>query len=84
MVRWTNLIRGAISFAAREKLDNLCFLINCNLQRLDITLWVMVRSSKSWKVYSKALAGTLLELFGATTGILCWRKIQRQASSANE
>ncbi|MBC5830764.1 pyruvate dehydrogenase (acetyl-transferring), homodimeric type [Vibrio metschnikovii] len=27
--------RGAISFAARERLDNLCFLINCNLQRLD-------------------------------------------------
>ncbi|GGB63003.1 pyruvate dehydrogenase (acetyl-transferring), homodimeric type [Shewanella inventionis] len=27
--------RGAISFASREKLDNLCFLINCNLQRLD-------------------------------------------------
>ncbi|CSA98739.1 Pyruvate dehydrogenase E1 component [Vibrio cholerae] len=27
--------RGAISFAARENLDNLCFLINCNLQRLD-------------------------------------------------
>ena len=27
--------RGAISFAAREKLDNLCFVINCNLQRLD-------------------------------------------------
>ncbi|WP_375751283.1 pyruvate dehydrogenase (acetyl-transferring), homodimeric type [Vibrio sp. HN007] len=27
--------RGAISFAAREQLDNLCFVINCNLQRLD-------------------------------------------------
>ncbi|AWX15253.1 pyruvate dehydrogenase (acetyl-transferring), homodimeric type [Mergibacter septicus] len=27
--------RGAISFAAREKLDNLVFVINCNLQRLD-------------------------------------------------
>ncbi|WED22360.1 pyruvate dehydrogenase (acetyl-transferring), homodimeric type [Vibrio sp. JC009] len=27
--------RGAISFAAREHLDNLCFTINCNLQRLD-------------------------------------------------
>ncbi len=26
---------GAISLAAREKLDNLCFVINCNLQRLD-------------------------------------------------
>lgn len=27
--------RGSLSFAAREKLDNLCFVINCNLQRLD-------------------------------------------------
>ncbi|MAE60218.1 MAG: pyruvate dehydrogenase (acetyl-transferring), homodimeric type [Planctomycetaceae bacterium] len=27
--------RGAISLAAREKLDNLIFVINCNLQRLD-------------------------------------------------
>ena len=27
--------RGSLSFASREKLDNLCFLINCNLQRLD-------------------------------------------------
>jgi pyruvate dehydrogenase E1 component len=26
---------GAISLAAREKLDNLLFVINCNLQRLD-------------------------------------------------
>ncbi|RMF24349.1 MAG: pyruvate dehydrogenase (acetyl-transferring), homodimeric type [Deltaproteobacteria bacterium] len=27
--------RGAISVAAREQLDNLVFVINCNLQRLD-------------------------------------------------
>jgi pyruvate dehydrogenase E1 component len=27
--------RGAIALAAREKLDNLIFVINCNLQRLD-------------------------------------------------
>ena len=26
---------GAISKASREKLDNLIFVINCNLQRLD-------------------------------------------------
>src|SRR5690349_79551 len=26
---------GAISMAAREKLDNLVFIVNCNLQRLD-------------------------------------------------
>ncbi|MED6313518.1 MAG: pyruvate dehydrogenase (acetyl-transferring), homodimeric type, partial [Verrucomicrobiota bacterium] len=27
--------RGALAFASRERLNNLCFLINCNLQRLD-------------------------------------------------
>lgn len=27
--------RGAIAIAAREKLDNLVFVVNCNLQRLD-------------------------------------------------
>lgn len=27
--------RGGLAFAAREKLDNLVFVINCNLQRLD-------------------------------------------------
>ncbi|WP_395480224.1 pyruvate dehydrogenase (acetyl-transferring), homodimeric type [Candidatus Curculioniphilus buchneri] len=27
--------KGAITIAAREKLDNLVFIINCNLQRLD-------------------------------------------------
>jgi pyruvate dehydrogenase E1 component len=26
---------GSISLAGREKLDNLCFVVNCNLQRLD-------------------------------------------------
>jgi pyruvate dehydrogenase E1 component len=26
---------GALTLASREKLDNLCFIINCNLQRLD-------------------------------------------------
>ncbi len=28
-------VRGAIAIAAREELDNLTFVINCNLQRLD-------------------------------------------------
>jgi pyruvate dehydrogenase E1 component len=28
-------VRGAISLAARDELDNLTFVINCNLQRLD-------------------------------------------------
>lgn len=31
--------KGAITVAAREKLDNLVFVINCNLQRLDGPVW---------------------------------------------
>ena len=38
---------GAISLAAREKLDNLIFVINCNLQRLDGP------SQRKWKNYSR-------------------------------
>ena len=35
-VRWTSRNSTAgLSLAAREKLDNLTFIINCNLQRLD-------------------------------------------------
>ncbi len=30
---------GALNIAAREKLDNLIFIINCNLQRLDGPVW---------------------------------------------
>lgn len=30
--------RGALQIAAREKLDNLVFVVNCNLQRLDSTV----------------------------------------------
>ena len=34
--RWTSPSRcGAIGLAAREELDNLTFVVNCNLQRLD-------------------------------------------------
>ena len=29
---------AALTLAAREKLDNLVFVVNCNLQRLDLSL----------------------------------------------
>ncbi len=35
-MKWTSpRAKGAIGLAARENLDNLIFVINCNLQRLD-------------------------------------------------
>jgi pyruvate dehydrogenase E1 component len=33
--RWTRSSRGALQLAANEELDNLTFVVNCNLQRLD-------------------------------------------------
>ena len=44
--------------AGRENLDNLIFVINCNLQRLDGPVRGNGRSSRSWKACSAAPAGT--------------------------
>ena len=48
---------GAIHLAAREKLDNLIFVINCNLQRLDGPVPETAKSSRNWKASSGAQVG---------------------------
>ena len=48
---------GAISIAAREKLDNLIFVINCNLQRLMGRSAATAASSRNWSAISGAPAG---------------------------
>ena len=49
---------GAIAMAGREKLDNLIFVINCNLQRLDGPVAATARSSRNSRAISAARAGT--------------------------
>jgi pyruvate dehydrogenase E1 component len=49
---------GAISLGAREKLDNLIFVVNCNLQRLDDRCAGTSGSSMSWKACSVERDGT--------------------------
>ena len=49
---------GAIGLAAREELDNLVFIVNCNLQRLDGPVRVTVKSSKNLKANSKRRLGS--------------------------
>ena len=49
---------GAIGLAAREGLDNLIFVVNCNLQRLDGPCAVTEKLCKSWKVNSAGRGGT--------------------------
>ena len=64
---------GAIALAGREGLDNLIFVVNCNLQRLDgpvrgngkiIQELEGVFRGAGWNVIKTAS--------GAATGIRCW------------
>jgi pyruvate dehydrogenase E1 component len=52
---------GAISLGGRERLDNLIFVINCNLQRLDGPV-------RGWRACSAARAGTSSSSSGAPAG----------------
>ena len=49
---------AAISLAGRERLDNLIFVVNCNLQRLDGPCAATARSSRNSKARSARRAGT--------------------------
>jgi pyruvate dehydrogenase E1 component len=49
---------GALTMPVREKLDNLIFVINCNLQRLDGPVRGNGKSFKNWKLHFWAPAGT--------------------------
>jgi pyruvate dehydrogenase complex dehydrogenase (E1) component len=59
---------GAIRIAAREELDNLTWVINCNLQQLD---GATARSSRSSRPTSAAPAGTSSRSCGARAGTSC-------------
>lgn len=48
---------GAIGMAGREKLNNLVFVINCNLQRLMALCVAMAKSSKNSNPNSVAQVG---------------------------
>ncbi|MGA4815053.1 hypothetical protein ACPA9J_05670 [Pseudomonas aeruginosa] len=64
-------ILGAISLAGREKLDNLIFVINCNLQRSTARSAATPRSSRNWKACSAAPSGTSTRSSGVASGTRC-------------
>jgi pyruvate dehydrogenase E1 component len=49
---------AGLSIAAREKLDNLVIVVNCNLQRSTARCAATPRSCRSWRACSRAPAGT--------------------------
>ena len=74
---------GAITLASREKLDNLIFVVNCNLQRLDGPVRGNGSESfKSWSRRSAARDGTLLRCSGAASGTRFWSATRKACSSS--
>lgn len=63
---------GAIGLAARENLDNLIFVVNCNLQRLMDRSVATARLFKNLKVNSAVLVGTSSSCYGAASGTSSW------------
>jgi hypothetical protein len=61
--------------AGREKLGNLIFVINCNLQATDeVGAWQWV--SGAGRCLSRSGLGDLKRWFGGASGTLCWPKIE--------
>ncbi len=63
---------GAIALAGREKLDNLIFVVNCNLQRLDGPVRGNAKIIQNSKACSVAPNGTSPKSSGAVSGTHCW------------
>ena len=64
---------GAIGLAAREQLDNLIFVINCNLQRLDGPVRGNGKIIQELEGEFRGSGWNVIKLSGAATGIRCWR-----------
>ena len=61
---------GALSVATREGLNNLKFVVNCNLQRLDGPVRGNGKVIQELEAVFREPAGTLSKSFGDPSGIL--------------
>ena len=60
---------GSITLASREKLDNLIFVVNCNLQRLDGPVRGNGKINfRNWRRFSAEQVGMSSRLCGVPTG----------------
>lgn len=65
---------GAIGLAAREELDNLTFVVNCNLQQLDGPVRGNGKIIQELESFFRGAAGTSSRSSGAATGTRCSRR----------
>jgi pyruvate dehydrogenase E1 component len=69
---------GAITLAAREQLDNLIFVINCNLQRLDGPVRGNGKIIQELEAAFRGAGWNAIKvIWGAMTGTRCWPRTIR-------
>ncbi len=66
---------GAFSIATREKLDNLIFVINCNLQRLDGPVRGNGKIIQELEGVFRGAGWNVIKVIWGGAGILCLQKI---------
>ncbi len=73
---------GAITLAAREKLDNLTFVINCNLQRLDGPVRGNGQIIQELEALFRGAGWNVIKVLWGTEWDACWRATRRPAGHA--
>jgi len=67
--KWTTGVSGGPHACRAERLDNLTFVINCNLQRLDGPVRGNGQIIRNWKVYSPAPGWNVIKVYGDPIGL---------------
>jgi pyruvate dehydrogenase E1 component len=82
--RWTSPSRsGAISLAGREKLDNLIFVVNCNLQRLDGPVRGNGKIIQELEAVFRGAGWNVIKVIWGANGIRCSSATNRPAAEAH-
>jgi len=74
---------GAIGLAAREGLDNLVFVVNCNLQRLDGPVRGNGKIIQELEGEFRGSGWNVIKLIGARAGTSCWHATRAASSSSS-
>ena len=68
---------GAISLAGREQLDNLIFVVNCNLQRLDGPVRGNGKIIQELEGVFRGAGWNVIKVIWGRAGTRCWRRTSR-------
>jgi pyruvate dehydrogenase E1 component len=74
---------GAIALAAREKLDNLIFVVNCNLQRLDGPVRGNGKIIQELEGDFRGAGWNVIKVIWGIGWDRCWRRTQGPAAQAH-